>query len=68
MHMPTVFLGMAAVMGSVYWVIERRQKLMNETGDPESAPHQNDEAALENSSPESGSGAPDDDSNGEREG
>ena len=30
MHMPTVFVGMAAIMGGVYWVIERRQKLMTE--------------------------------------
>jgi formate dehydrogenase iron-sulfur subunit len=26
-HMPKVFAGMAAIMGGVYWVIERRQKL-----------------------------------------
>jgi formate dehydrogenase iron-sulfur subunit len=27
-HMPTVFFGMAAVMGGIWWIIERRQKLM----------------------------------------
>ena len=26
-HMPSVFVGMAAVMGGIYWIIERRQKL-----------------------------------------
>ena len=26
-HMPAVFVGMAALMGGTYWVIERRQKL-----------------------------------------
>jgi formate dehydrogenase iron-sulfur subunit len=29
-RMPTVFLGMAAAMGGIYWVIERRQKLAYE--------------------------------------
>jgi formate dehydrogenase iron-sulfur subunit len=29
-HMPTVFVEMAAVMGGVYWIIERREKLANE--------------------------------------
>ena len=36
MHMPTVFVGMAAVMGGVYWVIERRQKLMGTAEDAKS--------------------------------
>ena len=26
-HMPTVFVGMAAAMGGIYWIVERRQKL-----------------------------------------
>lgn len=29
-QMPTVFVGMAAVMGGVHWIIQRRQKLMQE--------------------------------------
>ena len=29
-HMPTVFFGMAAVMGGVWWIVGRRQKLMNQ--------------------------------------
>ena len=29
-HMPSVFFGMAAVMGGVWWIVGRRQKLMNE--------------------------------------
>lgn len=31
-HMPKVFLGMAAVMGGAYWVIERRLKIAEEEG------------------------------------
>jgi formate dehydrogenase iron-sulfur subunit len=27
-HMPAAFLGMAAIMGGVWWIVERRQKLM----------------------------------------
>jgi hypothetical protein len=68
MHMPTVFLGMAAVMGGVYWVIERRQKLMNETGDPESLTQQNDDAPEDSSSSEPGSSGSGHNSNGEKEG
>jgi formate dehydrogenase iron-sulfur subunit len=30
-HMPGVFLGMAALMGGTYWIIERRQRLGAET-------------------------------------
>ncbi len=26
-HMPSVFVGMAAVMGGIYWIVERRQKI-----------------------------------------
>jgi formate dehydrogenase iron-sulfur subunit len=29
-HMPTVFVSMAATMGGVYWIIERREKLARE--------------------------------------
>ena len=29
-HMPTVFVQMAVVMGGIYWVIERREKLAAE--------------------------------------
>jgi formate dehydrogenase iron-sulfur subunit len=29
-HMPTVFVSMAATMGGVYWIIERREKLAHE--------------------------------------
>jgi len=29
-HMPTVFVEMAVVMGGIYWVIERREKLAAE--------------------------------------
>jgi len=29
-HMPAVFVEMAAVMGGIYWVIERREKLAHE--------------------------------------
>jgi formate dehydrogenase iron-sulfur subunit len=29
-HMPTVFVEMAVVMGGIYWVIERREKLAHE--------------------------------------
>ena len=29
-HMPTVFVSMAATMGGIYWIIERREKLAHE--------------------------------------
>ncbi|MCP4675097.1 MAG: 4Fe-4S dicluster domain-containing protein [Deltaproteobacteria bacterium] len=29
-HMPSVFVGMAAAMGGIYWIIERRQKLASQ--------------------------------------
>ncbi|OGR02739.1 MAG: hypothetical protein A2284_14575 [Deltaproteobacteria bacterium RIFOXYA12_FULL_61_11] len=29
-HMPSVFVGMSAVMGGTYWIIERRQRLQKE--------------------------------------
>ena len=29
-HMPGVFVEMAVVMGGIYWVIERRERLANE--------------------------------------
>jgi formate dehydrogenase iron-sulfur subunit len=31
-HMPTVFFGVAAAMGGIYWIIERRQKLASGGG------------------------------------
>ncbi len=32
-HMPAVFVGMAALMGGTYWIIERRQKLGSGTAE-----------------------------------
>ena len=29
-HMPSVFVEMAVVMGGIYWVVERREKLARE--------------------------------------
>ncbi len=32
-HMPSVFVGMSAAMGGIYWIIERRQKLASHDDD-----------------------------------
>ncbi|MBW2277467.1 MAG: 4Fe-4S dicluster domain-containing protein, partial [Deltaproteobacteria bacterium] len=34
-HMPKVFVGVAATMGSIYWVIERRQRLVARNAPPD---------------------------------
>jgi formate dehydrogenase iron-sulfur subunit len=36
-HMPTVFFGMTAIMAGVWWVFERRRKLMGATGEEDSS-------------------------------
>jgi formate dehydrogenase iron-sulfur subunit len=35
-HMPAVFFGMSAVMAGVWWIIERRRKLMGASGETSS--------------------------------
>lgn len=51
--MPTAFVGMAALMGGVHWVIRRRQELMNGEPEGEHAPASD---VSESSESETGSG------------
>ncbi len=44
-QMPTVFVGMATVMGGLHWIIKRRQKLMTEQGVIAHAPPKNHSAS-----------------------
>jgi Fe-S-cluster-containing dehydrogenase component len=41
-NMPSVFVGMAAAMGGIYWIVERRQKLAAEKN-PTAVQHENKE-------------------------
>jgi formate dehydrogenase iron-sulfur subunit len=54
-HMPSVFLGMAAVMGGVWWIVDRRQKLMGPKDDLQIS------AQADESEPDSGPGTADGD-------
>jgi len=52
-QMPTVFVGMATVMGGLHWVIKRRQKLM---GEQDATPQGPSDDNLPDDAPRTGSG------------
>jgi len=46
-HMPSVFVGMSVAMGGIYWIIERRQKLMGSSNTESGSTGSNEEADKE---------------------
>ncbi|MBW1810507.1 MAG: 4Fe-4S dicluster domain-containing protein [Deltaproteobacteria bacterium] len=47
-HMPMVFLGTATVMGGVWWIVDRRQKLMGSEEDSKDNSQKNEEEGADN--------------------